>query len=98
MPEQITEDSEFIFKSNTIVFVFFDLSRPSTFSDPAGEEKYNVKYLMNELHYLNTNPKILKFLIGTNADKPDKTFDKLDAEKFAKDNGMHYFEISCLDT
>jgi hypothetical protein len=53
---------------------------------------------MNEVGTLNNNPKLLKFLIGTNADKADRTFDRLDAETYAHENGMQYMEISCLDT
>jgi hypothetical protein len=53
---------------------------------------------MNEVSTLNRNPNLLKFLIGTNADKPGRTFDRLDAEKYAHENGMQYLEISCLDT
>ena len=53
---------------------------------------------MNEARMNNRNPKILKFLIGTNADKADRKVDRLDAETYAKENEMQYFEISCLDT
>ena len=53
---------------------------------------------MNDVRALNSNPKLLKFLIGTNADKADRKVDRLDAETYANENGMQYFEISCLDT
>lgn len=38
---------------------------------------------MNEVETLNNNPKLLKFLIGTNADKDRRTFNRKDAEEFA---------------
>ena len=53
---------------------------------------------MNEVYTMNNNRKLLKFLIGTNADKAGRAFDRLDAERFAGENEMQYFEISCLDT
>ena len=53
---------------------------------------------MNDMSTLNNNPKLIKFLIGTNADKTGRTFDRLDAEKYANENSMQYLEISCLDT
>lgn len=40
----------------------------------------NVKYIMNEVETLNSNQKLLKFLIGTNADKTDSNFERLDFE------------------
>ncbi len=86
------------FDYKAFLFVLFDLSRPATFFDSTGKEVVTVKYLMNEVSTLNNNPNILKFLIGTNADKAGNTFDRLDAEKYAHDNRMQYFEISCLDT
>jgi hypothetical protein len=74
------------------------LSRPATFFEATGEQTVNVKYLLNEVSTLNRNPKLLKFLIGTNADKAGRTFDTQDAAKLASENGMQYEEISCLDT
>lgn len=66
------------FVHRAVVFVLFDLSRPATFFGTTDRISYrlniNVKYLMNEVATLNINPKILKFLIGTNADKADRTF------------------------
>ena len=86
------------FDYKAVLFVLFDLSRPATFFQATGEMTVNVKYLMNEVATLNNNPKILKFLLGTNADKAGRTFDRLDAEKYAHENAMQYLEISCLDT
>jgi hypothetical protein len=81
-----------------VVFVLFDLSRPATFSDLTGKVTVNVKYLMNEVATQNRNPNILKILVGTNADKVDSDFDKQEVEKYADDNQMQYFEISCMKT
>ena len=53
---------------------------------------------MNEIATQNRNPKILKILIGTNADKVNSDFDKQEVEKYAHDNEMKYFEISYKDT
>ena len=53
---------------------------------------------MNELNTHNRNAKILKFLIGTNADRVDSNFDTQDAEEYAHKNGMQYFEISSMKT
>jgi hypothetical protein len=41
------------------------------------------KFLRNEVETLNYNPKLLKFLIGTNADKDRRTFNRKNAEEFA---------------
>ena len=78
--------------------MLFDLSQPSTFFDLTGKETHDVKYFMNELDTHNRNTKVLKFLIGTNADRVDSNFDTQDAEQYALRNVMQYFEISCMNT
>ena len=78
IPEK--QDSEFFPSNRAVMFLLFDLSRPSTFFESKGEQTLNVKYLMNEVSTLNRNPKLLKILIGTNADKTDSNFERLDVE------------------
>ena len=82
MPEDLTEFTKSTHEKKAIVFVLFDLSRPATFFD-TGKETHDVKYLMNEVDTYNLNGKILKFLIGTNADRVGSDFDTQDAEKYA---------------
>ena len=59
-------DTESFPAYKAIMFVLFDLSRPATFFESKGEKTANVMYMMNEVSFLNRNPKIVKILIGTN--------------------------------
>jgi hypothetical protein len=83
MPESFHPDNYSFFFNKALVFIMFDLSRPSTFFDDTGKEKHHVKHLINETQTYNRNPHLKIFLIGTNADKTT-TFDRLDAERFAE--------------
>ena len=82
MPENFAMTTQGFFSNKAFIFILFDLSRPSTFFDDTGKEKYHVKYLLNETQTLNRNPFLKIFLIGTNADKA-APFDRLDAERLA---------------
>jgi hypothetical protein len=82
MPEDFAVVTQGFFSNKAFLFILFDLSRPRTFIDDTGKEKFNVKYLLNETQTLNRNPHLKIFLIGTNADKA-APFDRLDAERLA---------------
>ena len=82
MPESLAITTQGFFSNKAFLFILFDLSRPSTFFDDTGKEKYHVKYLLNETQTLNRNPHLKIFLIGTNADKATM-FNRLDAETLA---------------
>ena len=97
-PDELAVQSRSLYYQRAVVFVLFDLSRPATFSDLTGKVTVNVKYLMNEIDTQNRNPNLMKILVGTNADKVDSNFDKQEVEKYAFDNQMQYFEISCTKT
>ena len=62
------------------MFAFFDLSRPATFFESKDEKTAYDMYIMNEVSILNRNPKVVKILIGTNADKIDSDFEQQDFE------------------
>ena len=84
MPEEVLSNgtiSQAFFSYKAILFVFFDLSRPATFfRSSTAESPFDVQYFMNEASTINKNRKLMRFLIGTNADKADRKFDRLDAE------------------
>ena len=83
MPEELTKFTKSSHDKKAIVFVLFDLSRPATFIDLTGKETHDVKYLMNEVNTYNLNGKILKFLIGTNADRVDSNIEMQEAKQYA---------------
>ena len=97
MPENFVLVTQGFFSNKAFLFILFDLSRPSTFIDDSGKEKFHVKYLLNETQTLNRNPHLKIFLIGTNADKSTK-FNRLDAERLAEEYKMDYHQVNCLDT
>ena len=84
MPDNFVMVTQGFFSNKAFLFILFDLSRPSTFIDDSGKEKFHVKYLLNETQTLNRNPHLKIFLIGTNADKSTK-FNRLDAERLAEE-------------
>ena len=97
MPEDFAVVTQGFFSNKAFLFILFDLSRPRTFIDDTGKERFNVKYLLNETQTLNRNPHLKIFLIGTNADK-STTFNRLDAERLAEEYKMDYHQVNCLDT
>ena len=97
MPESFHPDDYSFLYNKALVFILFDLSRPSTFFDDTGKEELQVKYLIDETLTLNRNPHLKIFLIGTNADKTT-TFDRLDAVRLAESYKMDYYQVNCLDT